>query len=81
MGVFHVFKIVRMVPNRAKHHIYDEPLMSFLCLKSIPTQMDSMLQSDLSLRKFEGILHKYKIKVPHLWSPCQTYMENHIPLK
>ena len=21
MGVFHVFKIVQMVPNRAKHHI------------------------------------------------------------
>ena len=23
MGIFHVFKIVRMVPNRAKHHIFD----------------------------------------------------------
>ena len=23
MGVFHVFKIVQMVPNRAKHHIYN----------------------------------------------------------
>ena len=22
MGVFQVFKIVQMVPNRAKHHIY-----------------------------------------------------------
>ena len=22
MGVFHVFKIVQMVPNPAKHHIY-----------------------------------------------------------
>ena len=22
MGVFHVFKIVQMVPNRAKHYIY-----------------------------------------------------------
>ena len=24
MGVFHVFKIVQMVPNRATHHIYKD---------------------------------------------------------
>ena len=24
MGVFHVFKIVQMVPNRATHHNYEE---------------------------------------------------------
>ena len=24
MGVFHVFKIVQMLPNRATHHIYDK---------------------------------------------------------
>ena len=36
-----------------------EPLMnSFLFLKFISTQMDSTLQSDLSLRNFEGILSR-----------------------
>ena len=32
MGVFHVFKIVRMVQNRAKHHI--------LTIKSFSTKLN-----------------------------------------
>ena len=29
MGVFHVFKIVQMVPNRATHHIHQKVFFTF----------------------------------------------------
>ena len=33
MGVFHVFELAQMLPNRTKHHINIEPIFSWFLTK------------------------------------------------
>ena len=46
MGVFHVFKIVQMLPNRAKHHIF-------------PYFYGETIWSDILLTHFSPVLYSY----------------------
>ena len=54
MGVFHVFKIVQMVPNRATHQIYQTPN----CFGELELSFNENIDTSLDYQKPTNINHR-----------------------
>ena len=72
MGVFHVFKIVQMVPNRAKHYIYMNAI-ELISLKKTPLNSWCLREMRVSLQQQLGSLF-CRVKFPE----CKVHDIHHI---
>ena len=73
MGVFQVFKIVQMVPNRAMHHIYDKLLSEDVKCYDFVITPNLRKSSMLASKRYEDDLEKQKAE--------RTNMENSLKRK